>query len=152
MRPDAPAFRALRRLLLGLGARRPLVLWIDDLQWGDADSVRALAELLRPPQAPRALLIASYRSEDSDSPALRALDVLKDMVEQAGSSVQVLELLPLSPDETDALAEILLGPDTPPQRLHRVAAEAGAARSCSTSWRASSPTGPAARPRSPSTS
>ncbi|MCY1069965.1 protein kinase [Nannocystis sp. RBIL2] len=125
LRPDAPAFRALRRLLLGLGARRPLVLWIDDLQWGDADSVRALAELLRPPQAPRALLIASYRSEDSDSPALRALDVLKDMVEQAGSSVQVLELLPLSPDETDALAEILLGPDTPPQRLHRVAAEAG---------------------------
>nr|WP_276603582.1 serine/threonine-protein kinase [Nannocystis pusilla] len=125
LRPDAPAFRALRRLLLGLGARRPLVLWIDDLQWGDADSVRALAELLRPPQAPRALLIASYRSEDSDSPALRALDVLKDMVEQAGSSVQVLELLPLSADETDALAEILLGPDTPPQRLRRVAAEAG---------------------------
>ncbi|WAS97183.1 serine/threonine-protein kinase [Nannocystis punicea] len=125
LRPDAPAFRALRRLLLGLGARRPLVLWIDDLQWGDSDSVRALAELLRPPAAPRALLIASYRSEDSDSPALRALDVLKDMVEQAGSSVQVVELPPLATDETDALAEILLGPDTPPQRLRRVAAEAG---------------------------
>ncbi|MDC0666925.1 serine/threonine-protein kinase [Nannocystis radixulma] len=125
LRPDTPAFRALRRLLVGLGGRRPLVLWIDDLQWGDADSVRALAELLRPPEAPRALLIASYRSEDSDSPALRALSVLQDMVEQTGSSIQVVELAPLGPDETDALAEILLGPDTPAQRLQRVAAEAG---------------------------
>ncbi|MDC0715874.1 serine/threonine-protein kinase [Nannocystis bainbridge] len=125
LRPDAPAFRALRRLLVGLGGGRPLVLWIDDLQWGDADSVRVLAELLRPPGAPRGLLIASYRSEDGDSPALRALDVLRDMVEQAGSSMQVLEVPPLSPDETDALAEILLGPDTPPPRLRRVAAEAG---------------------------
>ena len=34
-------------------ARRHLVLWIDDLQWGDFDSVRVLRDLQRPAGAPR---------------------------------------------------------------------------------------------------
>jgi len=102
------AFAALRELLGRLADRAPLVLHIDDLQWGDLDSGALLAEILRPPDPPALLLVACYRSEEREtSPVLRALfhdGLLTDAV-----FARELELRELPLDEARDLALELLG-------------------------------------------
>jgi predicted ATPase len=66
------AFGALRELLTNVAKQKPLVIYIDDLQWVDADSMFLLEDLLQPPDAPPLLLVASFRSEDiEDKPFLK---------------------------------------------------------------------------------
>jgi len=131
------AFRGLRDLLARIGDRRPLVICIDDLQWGDLDSARLIADLLRPPEQPSLLLIASYRSDEVEASGhLRALRGAQGLVSvpdgrpcrvDLGPGCEVLELPvgPLDGAECLELAGSLLGPrdDSEDRRAIEIATE-----------------------------
>ena len=105
-RPDpqglrAQLFAAIRELLTRLSARGPLVLAIDDMQWADQDSRALLAEVLRAPDAPPLLLIATVRPEGADTAA--TIDP---------GRIRRVQVAPLEADEAQALARQLLARST----------------------------------------
>jgi serine/threonine protein kinase len=116
---------ALRELLARMSDRRPLVLFIDDLQWGDEAGSQLLADLMRPPEPPLLLLLGSYRSEEVGSSA--CLGVLRRSLEEAVDAGDRKELaieeLPLR--EAVALAHALLGSEGVPGQAEAVARESG---------------------------
>src|SRR5882672_4134544 len=97
------AFGVLRELLGRISGRQPLVIYIDDLQWADADSIFLLEDLLRPPDAPPLLLIGSFRTEDID-----ARPFLKQLLLQTGTDTcRELFVDPLQGGEARELARSL---------------------------------------------
>jgi tetratricopeptide (TPR) repeat protein len=99
-------FAAFRDLLTRLAAERPLVVWIDDLQWSDLDSVALLSALLQDAPPPL-LLVLSYRSEEREQ--MLWLDRLEADT-PATLSVQTLPLGPLTPEDAETLARAACPP------------------------------------------
>jgi hypothetical protein len=119
----AAGARALKRLLSRLAEETPIVIVLDDVQWGDADSARLLAEILGPPAAPRILVLTSQRSGTpgafmSELLALRA--VHGPVFEE-----ETLPLAPLLRGEAIALAAHLLGERATETLCARIADESG---------------------------
>jgi serine/threonine protein kinase len=100
------AFAALKLLLGRVAEVRPLVVVIDDLQWGDPDSAVLLAELVSPPHAPNLLVVASYRSEEARSAFMTALreNVLRAV---EPTSILDIDVGPLSESDSRHLAKAL---------------------------------------------
>lgn len=118
------AFVALRELLARLAAGRPLVLFIDDLQWSDHDSVLLIDEICRQPDAPKLLLVVTYRTEEIDTSA-----PLKSFLESCHKAprrdVRELIVSRLPPDEAKALAALLTQADEFRSELETIARESG---------------------------
>ena len=112
---------ALRELLAGLGQRRPLALFVDDFQWGDVDSARLLTELVRPPDAPRMLLVVAYRDEVAGNDALEALTADEAVADRR---VEEIEVGPMPEAESRELALVLMGDEHDADRAAAYAAGA----------------------------
>ncbi len=111
------AFTALRELLRRLAHTRPVVIHIDDLQWGDAESVVALEDLLSQQDGPAVLLVVTVRTEEIDAkPFLQSL-VTRARSDRSGR-VREVALGPLTEAETAQLVRRLLVRDQPEVAAH----------------------------------
>jgi tetratricopeptide (TPR) repeat protein len=102
------AMAAVRELLRRVAARYRVVLWLDDVQWGDQDSGVLLREVLRASDRPAMLLVLSYREEDErGSPCLGVLRDDHDLWE----ATTPVPVGPLDEKQSNELVDRLLGPD-----------------------------------------
>lgn len=80
----------------------PLVLFLDDLQWADSDSLDLLTSLISDSDIRGLLLVGATRSEEDD--AARALAQLIDRIRGTGAVVGTITVEPLFPAQ---LAQLL---------------------------------------------
>jgi tRNA A-37 threonylcarbamoyl transferase component Bud32/tetratricopeptide (TPR) repeat protein len=101
-------FQALRALLGRLARIKPVVIFIDDAHWGDADSAVFLAELIHGVE-PGTLVLVAHRPEDY-------LGVVAQIRRPPGGArrgdVRELEIAELSPAEATTLVAQLAGEST----------------------------------------
>jgi tRNA A-37 threonylcarbamoyl transferase component Bud32 len=120
------AEQALRELMQRLAARRPLVLFIDDLHWGDLDSASVLRTWLAEPIAAAILLVFSYRSEEVATSS--CLELVLQKTERSATAPRefVLELSPLGETDVRALCtqRLIDAPSLPPGLLGLIVEEA----------------------------
>jgi predicted ATPase/GAF domain-containing protein len=90
-------------------AERPLVLFLDDLQWADAGSLKLLEILLADRDRPGLLVLGAYRDNevDAEHPLTGALSALR----KEGVAVHEIELGPLGAPEIVDLLGGALGAD-----------------------------------------
>jgi serine/threonine protein kinase len=114
------AFAAFRELLAALSSRRPLVICIDDAQWGDTDSAALLLELVRRPNAPPVMFVLAYREEDAHTaPFLTEVNSRWP----SGAEVRDIALGPLDAEDARRLALEMLGSND--ERAQKIAVAIG---------------------------
>jgi eukaryotic-like serine/threonine-protein kinase len=118
------AIDALRELLAQIAADRPLVLWIDDVQWGDVDSAELILGLVSLPLDAPVLLLLNYRDDEEDaSPFL--VETRRRWPLRA--DVRDVALGRLAAEDARHLAKVLLaaGGDATGEAADSIASESG---------------------------
>lgn len=117
------AEQALKELIERIASQRQVIIWIDDLQWGDLDSASVIESWLKHPMQTQLMLVFSYRSEEiGTSPCLK---VLLDPKLNAPNPVAI-DLQPLSDRSVRELCSerLSLRSSAPPRLVDRIVHEA----------------------------
>ncbi|MBN2196933.1 MAG: AAA family ATPase [Polyangiaceae bacterium] len=96
-------------LLSFIGARDPLVLFLDDLQWADSASLRLLNMVLNAPEARNLLILGAYRDNEVDSH--HPLILARDEAVGAGACLNEIAIGPLTPPDVAAFVADALAQD-----------------------------------------
>jgi serine/threonine protein kinase len=102
------AFQALKSLLARMSDDRPIVMFIDDLQWGDRDSALLVRELLTPPDPPRLFLLGTHRSGDENTSPFLSVFAGTSTDTSLCTEVERVELTALDAQEARSLVSAML--------------------------------------------
>lgn len=89
------AFNGLFELVRRVARSAPMVVFIDDLQWGDLDSAPFLTRLIHDSAQLPLLFVASYRADEADSSPLLQAVFRHDSPAGRGGDVRHIDLAPL---------------------------------------------------------
>jgi PAS domain S-box-containing protein len=88
-------------------AEHPLVIFLDDLQWADSASIKAIELMMQADKLQHLLLIGAYR--DLEVSPIHPFQIAIDRLVTAGAKIERLVLAPLSLDEiTESISDTLL--------------------------------------------
>ncbi|MDC0742792.1 AAA family ATPase [Polyangium mundeleinium] len=91
-------YMVFRRFLSTFTAEgRPLLLFLDDLQWADAGSLALIQEILTHPDTKHLLLIGAYR--DNEVTPAHPLSLVISAIRAAGARVHPIVLAPLTSED-----------------------------------------------------
>ncbi len=100
----ARLFVAFRELWRRLARVVPLVIVIDDLQWADEESLALLDEMLREPEAPALLLVATVRAASKNEIGFRNVT---ELAARIGGEVRTIHVGTLPPEDANELVRSL---------------------------------------------
>ncbi|MEM9459055.1 MAG: protein kinase [Myxococcota bacterium] len=130
MRPTAQL--ALQKLVHALAIQRPVVIAIDDLQWGDLDSAPMLRGLIEGRGSPGVLLLATYRDGSELPEGATHPELITALSEPSADGlatrrdIRHLGLAPLTREDATELVLAIAGERCPkPQALDQILDDAG---------------------------
>ncbi|MCA9567186.1 MAG: protein kinase, partial [Myxococcales bacterium] len=115
------AFEGLFQLLRGMASRSPLLLFFDDVQWGDPDSAAVLAEIVRFSADLPILVVLAYRT-DGPVPFIARF---VGPVQEAGVDVRALDLEAMTLEQACVIASEMLQTRQDDPRVVQIARESG---------------------------
>jgi predicted ATPase/signal transduction histidine kinase len=89
---------------------RPLVLFLDDLQWADVSTLALLQSLARDPDNHHVLLVGAWR--DTEVSSTHPLAIAIEELRVTGTPIREIRLTPLSPEEVARMVRESTGADT----------------------------------------
>lgn len=117
------ALDALRRLVHAVGQNRPWLITVDDLHWGDEESLPILSALLGHPSAPPILFVGGLEASEARGDQA---PIHQEMLRrpEAFGGVTRIELDPLSADDAKRLALAWLGDGVQDEWVAEIASRA----------------------------
>jgi predicted ATPase len=122
--PDPPAlqtqyYQAVRKLLMALASRQPVVVVLEDLHWADASSIDLLVRLL-PVVNAGSILFCLVTRDERDSPGWRLVTAARETM---GEGLTEISLKPLSEADSRKMVAHLLKIEALPERVRRIILE-----------------------------